>query len=64
MKLILSLLVIALSSWILWHFLFIWVEGSHWIGEPNIIILTAETVFFVAVLSFGCFAFVKAVMGK
>jgi hypothetical protein len=43
-------LLTATSCALLWFFGCIWVEGSHYIQEPNTIILTMETLIIVACL--------------
>ena len=46
-------LVIGMSVALLWHFSNIWRYGQHLIQEPNIIILSLETVVVLLILAFG-----------
>jgi len=46
-------LIIGMSVTLLWHFSNIWRYGQHLIQEPNIIILSLETVALLIILAFG-----------
>ena len=46
-------LLTATSLALLWLFGCIWIEGSHYIQEPNIIILIIETASIAAILGFA-----------
>ena len=52
-NLIVNTLIIGLSTALLWHFSNIWRYGNHLIGEPNIVILSVETVGLLLILVFG-----------
>ena len=51
--LIADLLIISLSSALLWHFSNIWRYGQYFAAEPNIIIRSLETVGLLLILVFG-----------
>lgn len=51
-------LIMGMSAALLWHFYQIWTQGKFYIQEPNIVILTLETImlagiFIYAVVSLG-----------
>jgi len=48
-----DLLIIGLSSALLWHFSNIWRYGQYFAVEPNIIIRSLETVGLLLILIFG-----------
>jgi len=51
-------LVIGMSVALLWHFSNIWRYGQHLIQEPNIIILSLETVVLLLIFAFGVYKLV------
>ena len=63
-ELIVDTLVISLSSALLWHFSNIWRYGQHLIQEPNIVILSIETVMLLLILVFGTSKLINDLKGK
>ena len=45
--------LIGMAGMYLWHFSNIWRFGKFYVCEPNIFILSAETVFFIGLVVFG-----------
>jgi len=58
MGVISNALVVGMSAALLWHFSNIWRYGQHLIQEPNVIILSLETVVLLLILAFGVFRLV------
>jgi len=56
-----SILVIALSTALLFHFVLIGVLGSFLIQEPNKVILMAEITLLLGCLIFGIIGLIKEV---
>ena len=52
-------LLLATSLALIWFFGCIWVEGSHYIQEPNSIILIAETASIAAIFGFAIYNFIR-----
>ena len=48
-----DVLLIGLSSALLWHFSNIWRYGKHLVGEPNVVIRSLETAGLLVILIFG-----------
>ncbi len=61
MRVISSIMIMALSAALLWHFSNIWLYGQHLIQEPNIKILVIETVGLAIILVFGIYMFIREV---
>ncbi len=49
-EIIANMLLVSLATAFLWFFGCIWVYGSHYIQEPNQLILTCETIGVLLVL--------------
>ena len=58
------LLLAATSGALLWFFSCIWVKGSHYIHEPNIMVLGLETAVMAAILGFALHKLVRIIRGK
>jgi hypothetical protein len=54
-------LIVGMSAALLWVFWRIWLRGSHYVQEPNRLILTAETLMMVTILLFGLYEFIRVV---
>jgi hypothetical protein len=54
-------LLAATSSALLWFLGCIWVEGSHYIQEPNIIILAMETAGIATILGFAVYNLIRVI---
>ena len=63
-NLVADAMVIALSFALLWHFSNIWQYGQFLIQEPNIVILSVETVILLIMLGFGIWKFVRDLKAK
>jgi len=50
--------IIGMSASLLWHFSNIWRYGQYFAQEPNIIIRSLETVWFLFILAFGISKFI------
>lgn len=61
LRIINSLIVIALSFAFLWHFSNIWLYGQHLIQEPSSLRLYSETILLALIALFGLFMFVLEV---
>lgn len=59
-----NLFVLALSIAFLWHFSNIAIRGSHYIEEPNILILSAEIVMMLGLIFFATYNIVSQLRGK
>ena len=59
--LIADVLLTGLSASFLWHFSNIWRYGQYLQQEPNIVIRSAETALFIAILVFGISKFISDV---
>ena len=57
-------LLTATSCALLWFLSCIWIEGAHYIQEPNIVILGAETTALVAILGFAIQNLVRVIREK
>ena len=57
-------LIVGMSAALLWVFGSIWLRGSHYVHEPNRVILTAETLLLVTILLFGLYEFIRAVVTR
>lgn len=53
-------IIVALSIALLWHFSNIWRYGSHLINEPNVLVLSLETVGVFLILTFGISNYISA----
>ena len=53
-------MIVGMSGALLAHFICIWIYGRIYIHEPNLLILTLETAFFIMVLGFGFGRFVAS----
>ena len=56
--------IIGLSIGLLWHFSNIWRYGQHLIQEPNIVILSLETVGLLVILIFGISKYISDLKRK
>ena len=56
-----NILLAATSLVLLWFLGCIWVEGRHYIQEPNIIILVVETVIIAATFGFAIYSLISFV---
>jgi len=56
--LITAVLLMAVSLSLLYHFIFIWIYGEHWIQEPNNIVLSYETAGILLIFGYGVRMFV------
>lgn len=54
-------LLTATSCALLWFFGCIWIEGSHYIQEPNTMILSVETAVIAAILGFALHNIIRMV---
>jgi len=54
-----NMLLTATSLALLWFISCIWIEGSHYIQEPNSIILIAETAALAAIFGFAIFRLIS-----
>jgi len=54
-------IIVGLSIALLWHFSNIWRYGPHLINEPNMLILSLETVGLFIILIFGISNYISAV---
>ena len=54
-------LLMATSLVLLWFFSYIWMEGRHYIQEPNIIILFMVTAAIAAIYGFAIYRFIRSV---
>ncbi len=52
-------IIVGLSIALLWHFSNIWRYGSHLINEPNVLVLSLETVGVFLILIFGISKFIS-----
>ena len=52
-ELIAGAVIIGMSTALLWHFSNIWRYGQHLIQEPNVVILSLETVGLLLILAYG-----------
>lgn len=52
---LLGLISVAMATFLLLHFCFIWVFGKFYIAEPNTMILTLETVAIISILCFSAY---------
>ena len=59
-----SWFIIGLSAAFLWHFANIWFYGQYLIREPNLIVLSLETVGLLLILSFGVNGAINDLRGK
>ena len=50
---IVDVVIISMSASFLWHFSNIWRYGQHLVGEPNIVIRSLETAWFLFIFAFG-----------
>ena len=50
---ILSLLALAMATWLLFHLACIWVYGRFFIYEPDTVVLLLETIVIVFTLAFS-----------
>jgi len=57
-------LLTATSGALLWFFGCIWIEGSHYIQEPNIMILGVETAAVAAILGFAIHSLIRVMKRK
>ncbi len=57
-------LIVGMSAALLWIFWGIWLRGSHYLQEPNRLILSRETVLMVSILLFGLREFVRALVTR
>lgn len=57
----LSGLLAAISLALLWFFSRIWVEGSHYIQEPNIMILIMETAGIATIFGFSVYNLIRVI---
>jgi predicted Co/Zn/Cd cation transporter (cation efflux family) len=56
---VLSLLALAMASFLLLHFGLIWAYGKFYIYESNPIVLILETTLIVAILAFSFYCFME-----
>jgi len=56
---ILALLAFAMAAFLLFHFGLIWVHGSFYIYEPNLLVLSFETVMLAGILGFSFYCLIK-----
>ncbi len=54
-------LIVGMSAALLWVFWGIWLRGSHYVQEPNRLILTTEILMMVTILLFGLYEFIRVV---
>ena len=59
-----NLLLAATSGALLWFFGCIWIKGSHYIYEPDIMVLGVETTVMAAILGFALHNLVRVIRGK
>jgi len=59
-----NILLVSLGTALLWFFGCIWVKGSHYIQEPNPLILLCEIVGILLVLCFGAFNLIRLVQER
>lgn len=57
-------LIVGMSAALLWVFWGIWLRGSHYLQEPNRLILTGEMLMMVTILLFGLYEFIRALMTR
>ncbi len=57
-------LIVGMSAALLWVFWGIWLRGSHYLQEPNRLILTGETLMVVTILLFGLYEFIRVVVTR
>ena len=60
----LALLSFAMATFLLVHFVLIWVYGKFYIFESNMFILSLETTLMVAVLFFSLYCLVEQLRKK
>ncbi len=48
-----DIVIISMSASFLWHFSNIWRYGEYLVGEPNIVVRSLETAWFLLILAFG-----------
>ncbi len=63
-ELIKPALIVGMSAALLWVFWGIWLRGSHFLQEPNRLILIGETLMVVTILLFGLYEFIRAVVTR
>ena len=61
LRVINSIMIMALSVALLWHFSNIWRYGKYLIQEPSVKILVMETVGLAVILVFGIYMFIREV---
>ena len=57
-------LIVGMSAALLWVFWGIWLRGSHYVQEPNRLILAAEILMMVTILLFGLYEFIRVVVTR
>jgi len=57
-----GVIIVALSTAFLWHLSNIIRYGSHWIQEPNLVVLVVEIILIGLLFLYGLFRLVNTLM--